>query len=95
MQKRGKDIHKLRVVTTMLINEQPLLERHHNHPLHGGVWEGKWECHVESDWLLVYRIDEQNRRVLFTAQALTPICFEPCPAPKNAVYCSVWNNLTG
>ena len=64
-EKRGKDMSKLIEVMALLINEQPLLARHHNHPLHGGVWEGKWECHVEPDWLLVYRIDEENRRVLF------------------------------
>ena len=47
----------------MLINEQPLLARHHNHPLHGGVWEGKWDAIAGR--LLVYRIDEEKRRVLF------------------------------
>ena len=31
----------------------------------GGVWEGTWEYHVDPDWLLVYRIDEEKRRVLF------------------------------
>ena len=65
MQKRVKDINKLRRVTTMLINEQPLLAKHHSHLLHGGEWEGKWECHVEPDWLLVYRIDREKRQVLF------------------------------
>jgi mRNA interferase YafQ len=65
MKKRGKDINKLRALTTMLINEQPLRARHHNHILHGGAWEGKWECHVEPDWLLVYRVDEEERRVMF------------------------------
>ena len=64
MQKRGRDILKLRTVTTMLINEQPLLEKHCNHPLHG-KWAGAWECHVEPDWLLIYRIDKENKRVLF------------------------------
>jgi mRNA interferase YafQ len=64
-KKRNKNITKLRAVMRRLITEQPLLARHHNHPLHGGEWEGKWECHVEPDWLLVYRIDEEERRVLF------------------------------
>jgi mRNA interferase YafQ len=65
MEKRGKNMDKLIEVMALLLNEQPLLARHHNHPLHGGEWEGKWECHVEPDWLLVYRIDQKNRRVLF------------------------------
>jgi mRNA interferase YafQ len=64
MQKRNKDMDKLTDVVALLINEQPLLPKHENHPLHG-EWEGKWECHVEPDWLLIYRIDTENRRVIF------------------------------
>ena len=63
-EKRGKNMHKLIEVMGMLINEQPLLEKHCNHPLHGN-WAGAWECHVEPDWLLIYRIDKENKRVLF------------------------------
>jgi mRNA interferase YafQ len=36
-EKRGKDVRKLREVTTMLINEHPLLPRHENHPLCNSV----------------------------------------------------------
>ena len=63
-QKRHKDIDKLNEVIGMLINEQPLLPRHENHPLHGD-YKGKWECHVEPDWLLIYKIEVENRRVIF------------------------------
>jgi mRNA interferase YafQ len=48
----------------LLINEQLLLPKHENHPLHG-KHHGKWECHLEPDWLLIYRIDEEKRRVIF------------------------------
>ena len=64
MQKRGKDMDKLTEVMDLLINEQPLLPKHENHPLHGG-YQGWMECHVEPDWLLIYRIDEDNRKVVF------------------------------
>jgi len=63
-EKRGKDTNKLIEVMTMLIKEQPLLPKHENHPLHG-EYKGKWECHVEPDWMLIYRIDKANRRVIF------------------------------
>ena len=63
-QKRHKDMDKLNEVIAMLINEQPLLPRHENHPLHGD-YKGKWECHVEPDWLLIYKIEVENRRVIF------------------------------
>ena len=64
MGKRGLNLDKLREVTDMIINEQPLLPKHEDHPLHGN-YRGKRECHIEGDWLLVYRIDKDNRKVVF------------------------------
>ena len=64
IKRRRKDILKLREVMRMLIQEIPLLPRHENHPLRG-KYQGKWECHVEPDWLLIYNIDNANRRVIF------------------------------
>ena len=64
LQKRHKNMDKLNEVMTMLITEQPLLPKHENHPLHG-KYKGKWECHVEPDWLLIYRIESENNRVIF------------------------------
>ena len=46
MQKRNKDLDKLTEIMTLLINEQPLLSKHKNHPLQG-KYKGWWECHVE------------------------------------------------
>jgi mRNA interferase YafQ len=62
MQKRHKDIHKLRDLMRILIQEQPLLPKHENHPLHGN-YQGKWECHIEPNWVLIYRIE--NNRIIF------------------------------
>jgi mRNA interferase YafQ len=64
MEKRRKDMDKLTEVMTMLINEQPLLPRHENHPLHGN-YQGWLECHVEPDWLLIYRIYKEKNAVVF------------------------------
>ena len=64
MQKRHQEMNKLTDIMALLINEQPLLPKHENHPLHG-KYKGKWECHIEPDWTLVYRIDEANRKVVF------------------------------
>ena len=58
MKKRNRNMDKLTEIMTMLIKEQPLLPKQENHPLHGN-YEGKWECHVESDWLLIYYIDKK------------------------------------
>ena len=64
MKKRNKDLRELAKIMALLINEQPLLPKHNNHPLHG-EYQGKWECHVEPDWLLVYRIEKENQRIIF------------------------------
>ena len=64
MQKRRKDMDKLTEVMGMLIKEVPLHPRHENHPLQGD-YKGWWECHIEPDWLLIYRIDEAKHRVVF------------------------------
>ncbi|MCX6866137.1 MAG: type II toxin-antitoxin system YafQ family toxin [Verrucomicrobia bacterium] len=34
----------------------PLESRHHDHPL-SGKWTRSRDCHVEPDWVLIYRID--------------------------------------
>ncbi|GMO68750.1 MAG: type II toxin-antitoxin system YafQ family toxin [Treponemataceae bacterium] len=65
MEKRGKNLSKIEMVTTLIINEQPLSEHYRNHLLHGKKYDGKWECHVEPDWLLVYAIDSLAKKVVF------------------------------
>ena len=64
MEKRRKNMVRLREVMDLLVREEPLLPQHHPHPLHGD-YRGKWECHVEPDWLLIYRIDKAGRRIVF------------------------------
>jgi len=64
MLKRNKDIDKLNELMAFLINEQPLIPKHEDHPLHG-EYKGWRECHIEPNWVLIYRIDEVNRKVVF------------------------------
>lgn len=40
-----------------LAMEKPLPEKCRDHALTGN-WEGHRECHIQPDWLLVYRIEE-------------------------------------
>jgi mRNA interferase YafQ len=65
MEKRGKDLSEIEAVTTLIINEQALPERCRNHLLYGKKYEGKWECHIEPDWLLVYHIEPAAKKVVF------------------------------
>lgn len=62
MQRRGKDTGKLKAILTALINEEPLPERQRDHPLVGN-YKGRRECHVEPDWLLVYKL--VNNEIIF------------------------------
>jgi mRNA interferase YafQ len=57
MEKRRKNMPRLREVMDMIIREKPLPKERRNHPLHGN-WEGFSECHIQGDWLLIYRIDK-------------------------------------
>jgi mRNA interferase YafQ len=57
--KRGKDIEKLKHVIRLISTEQPLEERHRDHAL-GGNWAGSRDCHIEPDWILIYRIEDQS-----------------------------------
>jgi mRNA interferase YafQ len=59
MQRRGKDIPKLRSVMTLLIEELPLAERLRDHVLVGN-WRGRRECHIEPDWLLIYQLADDE-----------------------------------
>jgi mRNA interferase YafQ len=56
-QKQGKDLDKLEAVVDLLQAEQSLPARCRPHALHG-TWSGHWDCHVEPDWLLLYRVTE-------------------------------------
>ena len=64
MKKQGRDIGKLREVIDMIVEEQPLPPKYENHPLHG-EWEGSFDCHIQGDWVLIYKIDEAARTVTF------------------------------
>lgn len=55
--KRGKSTSKLK--TIMEKNEVPLDPKYRNHKLTGG-YKGHWECHIEPDWLLIYRLTKEH-----------------------------------
>ncbi len=55
MQKQGKDISKLRSVIEQLMQGGILEPKHRDHQL-TGHWKGHRDCHIEPDWLLIYRI---------------------------------------
>lgn len=66
MQRRGKDLSKLSAVLDLLKTGEPLPEIYRDHRLKGDL-EDLRECHIESNWLLVYRINEGELILLATA----------------------------
>lgn len=54
--KRGYDINLLINLIKLLADGLPLPEKHRDHALTGN-WLNYRECHITSDWLLIYKIE--------------------------------------
>ncbi|HEY8966769.1 MAG TPA: type II toxin-antitoxin system YafQ family toxin [Candidatus Methylacidiphilales bacterium] len=54
-QKRGKDLAALKAAVELLAAGDPLPSRYRDHPL-AGLWKGRRDCHIEPDWILIYRL---------------------------------------
>ncbi len=58
MMKRGKNKEQIKSVMSKLIHEERLAPKYRNHKLIGS-YEGRFECHIEPDWLLIYKLDAE------------------------------------
>lgn len=62
--KRGCDPDKLATVISLLCTERPLPAQYRDHPLQSTKdYRDVRECHIEPDWLLIYKI-VQDRLIL-------------------------------
>jgi len=57
--KRGYDIKLLDDVIEILAFTGVLPPKYDDHKLIGN-WNGYRECHITNDWLLIYKIEEEN-----------------------------------
>lgn len=58
--KRGCNPQKLQHVLELLLHGQPLPEKYKDHALAGSRnYKNMRECHIEPDWLLVYKIEKE------------------------------------
>jgi mRNA interferase YafQ len=57
--KRGYDLDKLDVVLDLLAAAEALPPARRDHPLKG-EWKDHRECHIEPDWLLIYRTTDDE-----------------------------------
>jgi mRNA interferase YafQ len=76
MKKRNTDMGKIALVMRLIMNETPLPPNYREHPpvvvWYGGRWvvQGTYkkdtlECHIEPDWLLIYKVEPTLKRVTF------------------------------
>ncbi|MBQ6737164.1 MAG: type II toxin-antitoxin system YafQ family toxin [Synergistaceae bacterium] len=58
-KKRGLSMSELEDVIDKLILDKPLEPKYKDHALKG-IYTGCRECHINSDWLLIYKKDKQK-----------------------------------
>lgn len=63
--KRGKALDTMKTVMDKLIGQEPLEAKYRNHRLKG-TYHACYECHLEPDWLLIYRIEGQRIQFIRT-----------------------------
>lgn len=56
--KRGLDENKFVEVLEFLCNQIPLPEKYCDHVL-SGEYLGYRDCHIQNDWILIYKIDKE------------------------------------
>lgn len=61
LDNEGKE--RLKLVLSVLINEEPLDQKFKNHQLIGNYC-GCYECHLKPDLLLIYKIEKDTNEIL-------------------------------
>lgn len=58
LKRREKKIEKLKEVVGRLSQDLELEERYRDHALSNN-WAGSRDCHIEPDWVLIYRSEKE------------------------------------
>lgn len=61
-RKRGKNLDKFKIIARALIEGKKPDPLHRDHQLIGD-YTGRRECHIEADWLLIYKVEKD--KILF------------------------------
>ncbi len=61
-QKKHYNLENFQTVLNLLANKVVLPAKYKDHSL-SGKWKGYRECHIEPDWLLIYKVT-QNELIL-------------------------------
>ena len=65
LQRQGVDLFPLETAITTLAIPETLAERYRDHALIGN-WRGFRECHIQPDWLLIYRLEDDELQLART-----------------------------
>jgi len=65
LQRQRKDSSRLKIVIKALIDQEPLDAQYRDHVLVGN-WKGFRECHIQPDWLLIYRVEDEELQLTRT-----------------------------
>lgn len=62
---RGLNMNEIRTAITLLASQGWLPKEYKPHKIYG-QYEGKWECHIKDDWLMVWEQNNSQLTLLFT-----------------------------
>lgn len=65
IRRQGKNVEKLETCLEALMEGRALPDAMRDHSLEG-AFRGFRECHIEPDWLLIYRIDAEGLVLIAT-----------------------------
>jgi mRNA interferase YafQ len=74
LRRGGHDLAELKAVMTNLLHGTRLESKYKDHKLIGS-WQGRRECHIRPDWLLIYKIDKEKRLIIFERTGSHPDLF--------------------
>lgn len=65
-KQQGRNMQLLKDVVDLLAEDGCVPEEYKPHVLHDN-YAGLWECHIEDDWLLVWRQNDNKLTLLLTS----------------------------
>jgi len=65
LKKRGYDMSLLEDVVSKLANGETLPKQYLDHPLKGDK-NGYRDCHIQNDWLLIYKLEKEILRLVLS-----------------------------
>jgi mRNA interferase YafQ len=71
LKKRNKDFEKLKTIIQLLVEGEKLRPKTRDHSLKGTLKDCR-ECHINPDWLLIYRIEGSELCLVRTGSHADP-----------------------